>query len=60
MHNDKPLLETIGDKIGDELPAGLHKSEGFAYGLGTICGFLSGWLVVKKAAELLFTKEKDQ
>ncbi len=58
--DEQPLLETVGDKIGEQLPERLRNSEGFAYGLGTICGFLSGWFIVRKAAELLFGKDQEK
>ena len=63
MHNDKDeqlLLETVGDAIGRCLPDRIQKSEPAGLWCGRFVGFVTGWLVVKKAAELLFGKDEKK
>ena len=56
----KSLTEIIGDQISEFLPENLEEARKVAYRIGQVCGFVIGWIVVKKAIELLFPKGDDK
>jgi hypothetical protein len=57
-HENKNLIETLGDKIGESLPES-WRTERVAYCLGSVCGFLAGFLFSRMVSRTFFPPDQD-